>query len=137
MVLGEWADRGDVSNVTPADASGLLGTFAVDVDQSPVAAQYGMAGRWVIELRADESIQMEPPTTFEGPTSGISYRAEGDTVVTDAFISDPLCTVSQTVEPVGTYRWERTGDTLELTPMTETCDARRLLFAGQRWEVLP
>ncbi len=135
-VLGEWADRRDVIAAPPADALGLPGTFAVDVDESPLAAQHGMAGRWIIELRADDSIHVEPPPTFEGPTSGISYRAEGDTVLIDAFVSDPLCTVSQTIEPVGTYRWTRTVDTLELAPVSETCDARRLLFAGQSWEVL-
>ena len=120
-----------------ADTSSPAGTYAVDVGASPLAEEHGMTGRWVVELRADGSVQMAAPPTFRGPTSGISYRTQGQRIVVDAFVSDPLCTVSQVVEPVGTYRWDLTAESLELVPVAETCDVRRLLLAGQTWQVLP
>ena len=120
-----------------ADTSSPAGTYAVDVGASPLAEEHGMTGRWVVELRADGSVQMAAPPTFRGPTSGISYRTQGEQIVVDAFVSDPLCTVSQAVEPVGTYRWDLTAESLELVPVAETCDVRRLLLAGQTWQVLP
>jgi hypothetical protein len=120
-----------------ADASSPAGTYAVDVGDSPLAEEHGMTGRWVIELRADGTVEMAAPPTFRGPTSGISYRTQGDTIRVDAFVSDPLCTVSQAVEPIGTYRWTLTAESLGMVPVAETCDVRRLLLAGQTWQVMP
>lgn len=55
----------------------------------------------------------------------------------DAFSTDPLCFVGQVGAPVGIYRWTRTADALEFTPVSETCAARELLFAGQSWDAQP
>lgn len=129
VVPGSGPERG-------TDASSPAGTYAVDVGDSPLAAEHGMTGRWVVELRADGSVRLAAPPTFQGPTSGISYRTQGDELVVDAFVSDPLCTVSQAVEPVGTYRWDLTATSLDLVPVAETCEVRRLLLAGQTWQVL-
>ena len=143
-VLDQSGRRDAPDVVTPAgepeggeQESSPAGTYAVEVGDAPLAAEHGMTGRWVVELRADGSVRMTAPPTFRGPTSGISYRTQGDRIVVDAFVSDPLCTMSQTVEPVGTYRWDLTAESLELVPVAETCDVRRLLLAGQTWQVLP
>ncbi|MBA3250947.1 MAG: hypothetical protein H0T66_11745 [Geodermatophilaceae bacterium] len=123
--------------LAPGVRPGLPGVYVVDIGDSALAAQHAMSGRWEIELRLDGTALFDPPDAFRSPTSGISYRVEGNEVRVDAFNSDPLCFVSQVSPPVGIYRWTRTSEALRFVPVSETCAARELLFAGQTWVVQP
>lgn len=136
-VLDELRTPRGSTVVAPAPALSLPGMYVVDVGDSELAEQNGMTGRWVIELRENGGVLFEPPEAFQSPTSGISYSVEGNEMRVDAFSTDPLCFVSQVSAPVSTYRWDRTEAMLRFTPVSETCAARQLLFAGQPWIVQP
>ena len=118
-------------------SSELAGMYAVQVADSEPARQAGMTGRWIIELRADSTVHIVAPNTFTGTTSGISYRTEGNLMRINAFASGGACPVATAADLVGTYQWERTGRTVRFTAVAETCNARRVLVAGQPWEMIP
>lgn len=135
--LEELRGPADAPVAAPPATLGLAGVYVVDVADSPLAGQHGMTGRWEIELEANGGVRLEPPDTFRATTSGIAYRTEGREMRVDAFATDPLCFTAQASAPVGSYQWSRTAEALQFTPVTETCAARELLFAGQPWEVAP
>lgn len=135
--LEELRGPADDSVAAPSARLGLEGVYVVDVADSPLAGQHGMTGRWEIELEANGGVRLEPPDTFRATTSGIAYRTEGREMRVDAFAADPLCFTAQASVPVGSYQWTRTADALQFSPVTETCAARELLFAGQPWVVAP
>jgi hypothetical protein len=113
-VLERWQDPLERDVLPPAatTAASLVGTYQVDVAASPAAEQAGMTGRWTVRLQEGGAVEMVPPGRFRGTASGSSYRADADVVRVDAFVSDVLCQSAQTTEPVGSYRWTRTSDTL-------------------------
>jgi hypothetical protein len=110
-----------------------VGTYVVDVPTSDLAQRQGMAGRWVVALRPDGVLHITPPEEFTGNPYGASYQINGDLLRTNAFISSPGCQLSG--DQMGIYRWIRIATELTFTVVADTCDARRLLFAGQAWQV--
>ena len=70
-------------------------------------------------------------------TVGGVQNVDGKPLHATAFAADPLCFTAQASVPVGSYQWTRTADALQFSPVTETCAARELLFAGQPWVVAP
>lgn len=124
--------RGAGVDVTPAGRP-PVGTYVVDVPISELAQRQGMAGRWVVTLRSDGVLQLTPPEAFTGNPYGASYQTDGGLLRTNAFISSPGC--QRSTDQIGTYRWVRTASELTFTIVADTCDARRLLFGGQAWEV--
>jgi hypothetical protein len=137
-VLERWQDPRGLEEPPPAatTAESLVGTYVVDIEASPAAERDGMAGRWTVRLQEGGAVEMVPPGRFRGTASGSSYRAEADVVRVDAFLSDVLCESAQVTEPVGSYQWTRTSDTLVFVAVSDACAARRLLFAGQPWKVV-
>ncbi len=137
-VLERWQDLRGLDELPPAatTAESLVGTYVVDVEASLAAEQDGMAGRWTVRMQEGGAVEMVPPGGFRGTASGSSYRAEAGVVRVDAFLSDVLCQSAQVTEPVGSYRWTRTSDTLVFVAVSDACAARRLLFAGQPWGVV-
>ena len=109
------------------------GRYVVNVPASDLARQHGMEGQWVVILRPDGVLQLTPPAAFTDNPYGASYQIDGDVLRTNAFISSPGCQRSS--DQVGTYRWLRTATELNFTIVADACDARRLLFGGQTWEV--
>jgi hypothetical protein len=110
-----------------------VGAYVVDVPASDLAQRQGMAGRWVVTLRPDGVLHITPPEAFTGNSYGATYQTNGDLLRTNAFISSPGCQLSG--DQMGTYRWIRTATELTFTVVADTCDARRLLFGGQAWQV--
>lgn len=138
IALEHWQDQ-RASNDLPLAGTvvdSLVGTYTVDVQASPAAEQDGMVGRWTLRLQEGGAVEMVPPGRFTGTTSGSSYRAEGDVVRVDTFVSDVRCQSAQVTEPVGTYRWSRTSDSLTFVVVSDACLVRRLLFAEQPWKVV-
>jgi hypothetical protein len=129
--------EGHPTTAEPVQTNQLAGTYAVQVADSEAARRSALTGRWVIELRADGTVHMVAPTTFAGTTSGFTYRTEAQQMRTNAFASGGVCPVAEAADLVGTYRWERTGTTVRFAVVTETCEARRALVAGQPWEMIP
>jgi hypothetical protein len=124
--------RGSGAEVIPAGPP-PVGTYVVDVPISEPAQRQGMVGRWVVTLRPDGVLQLDPPDSFTGNPYGASYQTDGDLLRTNALISSPGC--QRSTDQIGTYRWVRTATELSFTIVADTCDARRLLFGGQAWEV--
>jgi hypothetical protein len=123
--------RGEGLNVLPAGPP--AGTYVVDIPSSDLAQRQGMVGRWVVTLRSDGVLNLTPPEAFTGNPYGASYQTDGDLLRTNAFMSSPGC--QGTGDPIGTYRWVRTATKLTFTIIADSCNARRLLFGGQAWEV--
>ena len=62
-----------------------------------------MAGRWILGLNADGSIDLGGPPGLEAETSGVTYRLDGQSSrrMPSRMISVP--------RSPGTYRWSRLG----------------------------
>jgi hypothetical protein len=132
--VGQW-QRPDTA-APPAPAPDLAGEYVVDIGESGLARSEGMVGRWIIRLTSDGAIVFVPPDSFQGSRTGMSYQVDGDQIRTNAFVND-LCGAASSADPVGTYRWSRTASMLRFAVATDSCEARRLLFADQPWEEVP
>ena len=101
-------DRADVVATQPSEQL-LIGTYVVDVPDSSVARRDGLVGRWVISLEADGALELRPPTSYTGATTGAAWRVEDELLRTDALV-EPGCQADSGY--VGTYRWSLTDDLL-------------------------
>ena len=86
---------------------------------------FDIAGRWVIELDTDGSMQVTAPDTYTGVVSGPLFQATPEWFRTSLFEQD-LCSG----QPLGTYRWELTGSTLRFTEVDDPCDGRVAVLAA-------
>jgi hypothetical protein len=126
-------DTPDVVATQPSEET-LLGTYVVDVPESPVAHRDGLVGRWVISLEPDGALELRPPATYTGATMGAAWRVEDQLLRTDALV-EPGCQAENGY--VGTYRWSLTDDLLVFSLVDDACDVRRALFTGSAWERVP
>ncbi len=124
--------RPDTPDVVAGEAV-LVGTYVVDVPDSPVALRDGLVGRWVISLEADGALRLRPPSSYTGATTGAAWRVEDELLRTDALV-EPGCQAANGY--VGRYRWSLAGDRLTFGVVEDACDIRRILFAGSDWEVV-
>ena len=107
----------------------LTGRFEATVDDDAAGGlPFNIAGRWVIELDTDGSMQVTAPDTYTGVVSAALFQATPEWFRTSLFEQD-LCSG----QPSGTYRWELTGSTLQFTEMDDLCDGRVAVLAGQQW----
>lgn len=130
----------------PAETSdvpqSLLGIYSVVLPTKPgVLLQHELTGRWNLRLhegdgpnlrlRADEHQSVADPSaptfipTFEG-----SYEVSGSrTFITDILADTSWCRD----DPRGTYRWRRSGSTLEFTVIEDPCAVRRAILIQEAW----
>ena len=107
----------------------LTGRFEATVDDDAGGElPFDIAGRWVIELDADGSMQVTAPDTYTGVVSGPLFQATPEWFRTSLFEQD-LCSG----QPSGTYGWELTGLTLRFTEVDDPCDGRVAVLAAQEW----
>lgn len=123
----------DVVATQPAEQA-LVGTYVVDVPDSPAARREGLVGRWVISLEADGALELRPPATYTGATTGAAWRVVDELLRTDALV-EPGCQADNGF--VGTYRWSLTDTLLVFSLVDDACAARRTLFTGSAWERVP
>jgi hypothetical protein len=128
-----WPDRADVVATRP-DEQAIVGTYVVDVPDSPAARGEGLVGRWVISFEADGALELRPPPSYTGATTGAAWRVEAELLRTDALV-EPGCQADNGY--VGTYRWSLTDDLLTFGLVEDACDVRRALFTGPAWERVP
>lgn len=126
-------DRADVVAVQPAEQR-LIGSYVVDVPDSPTARREGMVGRWVISLEPGGALEMRPPPAYTGATTGAAWRLQDDQVRTDALV-EPSCQADSGY--VGTYGWSLAEDVLTFTLVEDDCGARRTLFTADGWVRVP
>ena len=128
--------RPDTPDVVATQTSeqALIGTYLVDVPDSPAASREGLVGRWVISLEAGGALELRPPKSYTGATTGAAWRVEDELLRTDALV-EPSCQADNGY--VGTYRWSLTDDLLAFTVVEDACTVRRALFTGSDWERVP
>jgi hypothetical protein len=119
----------------------LLSIYTVTVPAtSGVLLKYQLIGRWKLRLSqgddqnlrliGDEHQSVSDPNaptfipTFEG-----SYEVSGSRLTTDVLADTSWCKE----DPSGTYLWRRSGSTLELTVLEDSCAVRRALLAQKPW----
>lgn len=120
----------DRPNSPVSPYSVIAGTYRTTIAAEPgVVTQAGMTGRWTLRLDPDGSLQLEAPPGFQAEASGVTYRIVGREFQTNAFPND-LCHA----QPLpGRYQWILTNGVLRFTIVEDPCEARAILFAGQRW----
>ena len=128
--------RSDTTDVVATQTSelALIGTYVVDVPDSPTSRREGLVGRWVISLEPDGALELRPPPSYTGATTGAAWRVAGDLLRTDALV-EPGCQADNGY--VGTYRWSLTDDLLVFDLVDDACAVRRALFTGSDWERVP
>ena len=128
--------RPDTPDVVAAEPSerDLIGTYVVDVPDSPAALREGLAGRWVISLAADGALELRPPPSYTGATTGAAWRVEDGLLRTDALV-EPGCQADNGY--VGIYGWSLDDDLLVFNLVDDACQVRRDLFTGSAWERVP
>jgi hypothetical protein len=123
--------------VTPAQPT-PAGTYVVDIASSSAAQRTRMTGRWVIVLSTNGSIRLDPPPGFPADLAeSATYEATANRFKTNLFVGTSLCETSQPTAPLGIYTWTRSATDLRFTATQETCEARRVLVAGQPWRSSP
>ena len=111
----------------------LTGRFQATVDDDADGAlPFDIAGRWVIDLDADGSMNVTSPDTYTGVVSAALFQATPAWFRTSLFEQD-LCSG----RPSGTYRWELGGSTLQFTEVDDPCDGRVAVLAAQEWSRIP
>ena len=126
-------DSPDVVATQPSEQA-LIGTYVVDVPDSPAARSEGLVGRWVISLEADGALELRPPPSYTGATTGAAWRVQDERLRTDALV-EPACQADNGY--VGTYRWLLDDALLVFTVVDDACDVRRALFTDGVWERVP
>jgi hypothetical protein len=118
--------------VAPAAPASLVGTYVVDIEDDLAAHSHGMAGRWVVTLRADGVVEFQAPDGYPHNALSGTYRVEGDLFRTNLFVDVPGCQLGDA--GVATYRWVRTAGDLRFFVVSDTCMAQQVLFIYQPWE---
>ena len=120
-------NRPAVASPTVPD-SVIAGTYRATIAPAPgVVTRARMAGRWILGLNADGSIDLVAPPGLEAETSGVTYRLDGHEFQTNAFPND-LCPSQP-----GTYRWSKASGRLRFALVSDPCEARVVLFTSQDW----
>ncbi len=130
-------DRAPAPAPAPEPPTSPAGQYVVDVPEPDQRTNdVDMSGRWLITLAEDGSVTFDPPAGFPANVEGGTYSVTGGELRTDLFLSG-VCEATQAAGPVATYRWSRTADSLDLTPIDENCPGRQALFDAPVWRVIP
>jgi hypothetical protein len=122
--------------VAPAAApASLVGTYVVDVEDLAASHDLGMAGRWMVTLRADGVVELVAPDGYPHNALSGTYRIEDDMLRTDLFLDVPGCQLGD--GGVASYRWVRTEGDLRFFAVRDTCLAQQVLFMPQPWVKSP
>ena len=88
----------------------------------------GITGTWTIQFPSTGVLEVTPPSGFTSPYSGYSFRQTGDELRTD-LLGESLCSG---LAP-GTYRLDRTTDSLRFVVVNDACPARIELLTSTTW----
>jgi hypothetical protein len=108
----------------------LEGRYAGEVAALPAAPS--VAGRWVLEFKAQGVLAVSAPPAYPGVVSGVLYSIEGEELRTDLFSQD-LCSG----KPLGRYTVTGTGTALTLTTVDDSCPQRVAVLAETSWTATP
>ncbi|MGN6574735.1 MAG: hypothetical protein ACTHKG_03530 [Nocardioides sp.] len=111
----------------------LTGTATTVLSPAPGPVDdYGMAGRWTLQLDAAGAAELTAPASFQGSTDSVAFQADGSRFRTNAFVND-LCGEM----PAGTYRLTRDQDTWTFAVVDDDCDVRVALLTSRPWRERP
>jgi hypothetical protein len=119
--------RAGQHDLTPADQTRLIGTFAADVPPQ-AGADAAAAGDWTLRLRGDGTVGLAGPAGYRGVLSGSSYQVAGSTVRINLFVQDRC-----SADPVGQYRWTHDAAGVHFTVMSDACAFRRVVLTAGVW----
>ncbi len=88
------------------------------------------AGRWTATFNASGSLTLEAPTGAEQVSDAAAFTVADSTVRISAF-TNTVCPG----DAAGVYRWTGADGRLTLSPVTDSCLARRAVLAGT-WQDL-
>jgi hypothetical protein len=130
-VIVDRAREDENPPVTGRDS--LIGTYVVDVADTPAHRRVQLAGRWVVTLKPDGEVVLDPPVGYDGSTVGTTYEVLDGQLRTDALIDLPGCQVSADTV-VGSYRWEELDGGIMFRVVSDACQARIDLLTDQPWQ---
>jgi hypothetical protein len=110
----------------------LTGRFTTQVAGGTVGLPYDVSGQWVIEFHADGTMLVRAPASYTGVVSAPLFEATGESFRTSLFETD-LCSGN----PVGSYRWRRSGSSVRFTVVDDSCAGRVTVLTSQPWTELP
>lgn len=98
--------------------------------ESVVTAPDRLAGRWVLQLNGNGTMDVRPPAEFSGDVTGALFTADSSNFRTTLFQQD-VCTDDGT----GIYVWLRAGEGIEFDVVSDPCAARRQFFEESSWRL--
>ena len=111
----------------------LTGSFTATVAATAsLAQQRGLAGAWTLRFQAEGNLTVQAPAEYPGVLSGALFTATQGQLRTSLFEMD-LCSG----DGIGTYHWVRSGTTLLLTVVDDTCEGRVTVLASTIWTSVP
>ena len=105
----------------------VAGTYVVRLpERDPDVARLGLAGVYQLRLGADGTLGIVGPRENDLPGGSIGFSVRGHELVTDLL-------VDQGCDAAATYEWSRSGGTLRLDPLDDTCELRSVLLGTRPW----
>jgi hypothetical protein len=87
---------------------------------------------WTLRFQAEGNLLVQAPAGYPGVLSGALFTASQGRLRTSLFEMD-LCSG----DGIGTYHWVRSGATLILTVVDDTCEGRVTVLASTIWTSVP
>ena len=117
---------GEPSASAPTPCPGAWTTTLASSETSVVSN--GLNGVWVIGFPASGVLDVTPPSTYIGPSSGYAFQVTGDSVRTDLLGADVCSSL-----PPGTYRYQQEAGVLTLIAVDDPCTGRVALLTSSPW----
>ena len=123
------SDLGPVGGEPSASAPTLSGAWTTTLASSETSVvSNGLNGVWVIGFPASGVLDVTPPETYIGPSTGYAFQVSGDSLRTDLLGADVCSSI-----PPGTYRYQQGADGLTLTAVDDPCAGRVALLTSSTW----
>ena len=107
----------------------LTGSWTTTLASSePSVVSNGLNGVWVIGFPASGVLDIRPPVTYLGPSSGYTFRVTGDSLRTDLLGADVCSSI-----PPGAYRYQQGAGVLTLIAVDDQCTGRVALLTSSPW----
>lgn len=115
---------------SPSNQVPLAGAWTTTLASSDVSVVTNrLNGTWVIAFPASGVLEVTPPVSYLGPSSGYSFQVSGDTIRTDLLGAD----VCSSLAP-GTYRYLAGAGAVTFRLVDDACAARVALLTTSPWQ---
>ena len=114
---------------SPSHSTGLSGSWTMNLESSEASVvSNGLNGVWVIGFPASGVLDVTPPETYIGASSGYSFQVTGDSLRTNLLGADVCSSI-----PPGTYRYQQGAGVLTLIAVDDPCTGRVALLTSSPW----